>query len=104
MLGRYEEDVYLGRMIKVIGYKETYIYELGGYDYGSLASPVFHILQNHIGRTMKSEGSQRTYFHFFNKPFLLTPNANPTLWSPRIVPVSEETEPLKFHPFNLGCV
>lgn len=48
MLGRYEENAYFWRMMKVAGHKETYIYELDGYDHGSMAAPAFHILKNHI--------------------------------------------------------
>ena len=48
MLGRYEETAYFWRMMKVNGHKETYIYELDGYDHGAMASPAFHILKNHI--------------------------------------------------------
>lgn len=48
MLGRYEENAYFWRMMKVVGHKETYLYELGGYDHGSMASPAFHILKNHL--------------------------------------------------------
>lgn len=48
MLGRYEENAYFWRMMKVSGHKETYLYELGGYDHGSMAAPAFHILKNHI--------------------------------------------------------
>jgi len=48
MLGRYEENAYFWRMMKVSGHKETYLYELDGYDHGSMAAPAFHILKNHI--------------------------------------------------------
>lgn len=48
MLGRYEETAYFWRMMKVNGHKETYIYELDGYDHGAMASPAFHILKNYI--------------------------------------------------------
>ena len=48
MLGRYEENAYFWRMMKVAGHKETYLYELDGYDHGSMAAPAFHILKNHI--------------------------------------------------------
>ena len=48
MLGRYEENAYFWRMMKVVGHKETYLYELGGYDHSSMASPAFHILKNYI--------------------------------------------------------
>ncbi|WP_297450402.1 alpha/beta hydrolase [uncultured Alistipes sp.] len=48
MLGRYEENAYLWRMMKVCGHKETYLYELDGYDHGAMAAPAFHILKNYI--------------------------------------------------------
>ena len=41
MLGRYEENAYFWRMMKVAGHKNTYIYELDGYDHGSMAAPPF---------------------------------------------------------------
>lgn len=57
MLGRYEENAYFWRMMKVSGHKETYIYELDGYDHGSMAAPAFHILKDHVRRIVKdSEG------------------------------------------------
>lgn len=34
MLGRYEENAYLARMMKVAGHKETQLLELQGYDHG----------------------------------------------------------------------
>jgi acetyl esterase/lipase len=52
MLGRYEENAYLWRMMKVVGHKETYLYEIGGYDHGSMAAPAFHILKAHIRRSL----------------------------------------------------
>lgn len=48
LLGRYEETAYFWRMMKVVGHKETYLYELDGFDHNSMASPAFHILKNHI--------------------------------------------------------
>ena len=52
MLGRYEENAYFWRMMKVAGHKETYIYELDGYDHGSMAAPAFHILKNQVRRIL----------------------------------------------------
>jgi len=54
MLGRYEENAYFWRMMRIVGHKETYLYELGGYDHGSMASPAFHILKNHVARILKN--------------------------------------------------
>ena len=53
MLGRYEENAYFWRMMKVVGHKYTYLYELGGYDHGAMAGPAFHILKNHIKDILK---------------------------------------------------
>lgn len=48
MLGRYEENAYFWRMMKVAGHPQTYLYELDGYNHGDMAAPAFHILKNHI--------------------------------------------------------
>jgi acetyl esterase/lipase len=48
LYGRYEETAYFWRMMKEVAHKETYIYELDGYDHGSMAEPAFHILKNYI--------------------------------------------------------
>lgn len=52
MLGRYEENAYFWRMMKVAGHKETYIYELDGYDHGAMMAPAFHILKEHMKRIL----------------------------------------------------
>ncbi len=48
LYGRYEETAYLWRMMKVVGHKDTWLYEIDGYDHGAMAEPGFHILKNHI--------------------------------------------------------
>jgi acetyl esterase/lipase len=48
MLGRYEENAYLWRMMKVIGHENTKLYELDGFDHGGMASPAYEILLNEI--------------------------------------------------------
>ncbi len=50
MLGRYEETAYLWRMMKVNGHKDTYLYELDGYNHGDMVHPGHHILKDHIKR------------------------------------------------------
>jgi acetyl esterase/lipase len=50
LYGRYEENAYMWRMMKLIGHEETYIYELDGYDHGSMAAPAFHILKQYVKR------------------------------------------------------
>ena len=55
MLGRYEENAYFWRMMKVAGHTYTYLYELDGYDHGSMAAPAFHILKNQIKEILKNK-------------------------------------------------
>jgi endonuclease/exonuclease/phosphatase family metal-dependent hydrolase len=55
LLGRYEENAYFWRMMQVTGHKETYLYELDGYDHGAMANPAFHILKNHIKQILNKK-------------------------------------------------
>jgi acetyl esterase/lipase len=49
MLGRYEENAYLMRMMKVAGHEETRLYELDGYGHNMVA-PAFPLLLNEVQR------------------------------------------------------
>ncbi len=49
MLGRYEENAYMMRMMKVSGHKKTKLYELDGYGHG-MTEPAFPLLLNEVGR------------------------------------------------------
>ncbi|TVZ57982.1 acetyl esterase/lipase [Flavobacteriaceae bacterium MAR_2010_105] len=53
LLGRYEENAYLWRMMKVAGHKETRLYELDGYDHNGMAQPAFALLLKEIRRIVK---------------------------------------------------
>lgn len=44
MLGRYEENAYLRRMLKVVGHPDVELDELQGYDHGGMAEPAFPLL------------------------------------------------------------
>jgi acetyl esterase/lipase len=44
MLGRYEENAYMCRMMKLSGHKQTALYELDGFDHGGMAEPAFDLL------------------------------------------------------------
>lgn len=55
MLGRYEENAYFWRMMKVAGHQQTYLYELDGYDHGAMADPAFHILKNHVNDILENK-------------------------------------------------
>lgn len=46
LLGRYEENAYMYRMMKVAGHKNTLLFELDGFDHGSMCNPAFTILLN----------------------------------------------------------
>lgn len=48
MLGRYEENAYMMRMMKVAGHQKTKLYELDSFNHGGMASPAFEILLNEI--------------------------------------------------------
>ncbi|MHC5191203.1 MAG: alpha/beta hydrolase [Planctomycetota bacterium] len=48
ILGRYEENAYLMRMMKVAGHEQTVIYELQGFDHGGMVPPAHSILLKHI--------------------------------------------------------
>jgi acetyl esterase/lipase len=47
MLGRYEENAYLMRMMKVAGHTQTKLYEMDGYDHG-MTEPAFPLLIKEI--------------------------------------------------------
>jgi acetyl esterase/lipase len=55
MLGRYEENAYLMRMMKVAGHQKTRLYELDGFDHGGMAVPAFPLLINEVRRIMKEK-------------------------------------------------
>lgn len=54
LLGRYEENAYLMRMMKVSGHKETKLLELQGYGHG-MTEPAFPLLLNEVRRIMKEK-------------------------------------------------
>ena len=54
MLGRYEENAYLMRMMKVAGHEETTLYELDGYGH-DMAAPAFPLLLREVERIVKKK-------------------------------------------------
>ncbi|NUN99833.1 MAG: alpha/beta hydrolase [Saprospiraceae bacterium] len=52
LLGRYEENAYLMRMMKVAGHKDTRLLELAGYDHG-MTEPGFPLLIKEVRRIEK---------------------------------------------------
>ncbi|MEO8534749.1 MAG: alpha/beta hydrolase [Flavobacterium sp.] len=52
MLGRYEENAYMARMMKLAGHKQTKLFELDGYGHG-MTEPAFPLLLNEVNRIIK---------------------------------------------------
>lgn len=50
LFGRYEEQAYFWRMLRLNGNQEVYLYELQGYDHGAMAAPAHHILKQYISK------------------------------------------------------
>ena len=48
LLGRYEENAFMWRMMKVAGHKETFLHELDGFDHGGMAQPAMGLLIRYV--------------------------------------------------------
>lgn len=48
LFGRYEENAYMWRMMRLVGHPSTEIYELDGYDHGDMCEAAYHILKKTI--------------------------------------------------------
>ncbi len=44
LLGRYEENAYLWRMMKLVGHTRTQLFELGGFNHGQMPEPAYPLL------------------------------------------------------------
>ncbi len=55
MLGRYEENLYLWRMMQVVKHPDTTIKELQGYNHGQMAKPAHPLLLRFIQRIEKTK-------------------------------------------------
>jgi acetyl esterase/lipase len=54
LLGRYEENAYFLRMMKLNGNKNTRLYELQGFNHGGMAEPSFPLLLKEIASVSKN--------------------------------------------------
>jgi acetyl esterase/lipase len=54
MLGRYEENAYMERMMKLVGHKQVKLFELDGYGHG-MTEPAFPLLVNEVNRITKEK-------------------------------------------------
>ena len=59
LYGRYEEQAYFWRMLKLIGHKDVTLYEMQGYDHGAMAQPAYYILKQHIKRLTENKTNQK---------------------------------------------
>ena len=50
LYGRYEEQAYFWRMLKLVGHQDVTLYEMQGYDHGAMPQPAYKILKDHIKR------------------------------------------------------
>ena len=50
MLGRYEENAYFWRMLKVVGHPDVALFELDGYNHGQMAGPAHPLLLRFVKR------------------------------------------------------
>jgi hypothetical protein len=55
LFGRYEEVAFLWRMMQLVGHPYTKIYELDGYNHGSMAVPAHYILIESIKEILELE-------------------------------------------------
>jgi len=53
LLGRYEENAYLNRMMKLAGHKRTRLYELQGFDHGGMSEPAYPLLIKEVAAISK---------------------------------------------------
>ncbi|RYZ26048.1 MAG: alpha/beta hydrolase [Sphingobacteriales bacterium] len=53
LYGRYEENAYLARMMKLAGHTRTTLYELQGFDHGGMATPAFPLLLKEVAAMSK---------------------------------------------------
>jgi acetyl esterase/lipase len=54
MLGRYEENAYMWRMMKVAGHETSELYELDGFDHGGMGEPAHSLMLKFVGRICDS--------------------------------------------------
>lgn len=59
MLGRYEENAYLWRMMKVAGHNKSELYEIQGFNHGGMGAPAHSILLRHIKEELKRRKDAR---------------------------------------------
>ena len=59
MNGRYEEQAYFWRMMRLNGNEEVYLYEFDGYDHGGMPAPAHSVVKRYIRHICKGTLPQR---------------------------------------------
>ena len=59
LFGRYEEQAYFWRMLKLVGHKDVTLYEMQGYDHGAMPQPAYYILKQHIKRLTENSANTK---------------------------------------------
>ncbi|MDG2127440.1 MAG: alpha/beta hydrolase [Fuerstiella sp.] len=61
LLGRYEENAYLWRMMQVVGHPDTELFELEGFNHGQMAAPAHPLLLRFVRRiSLETAASARS--------------------------------------------
>lgn len=55
LYGRYEEQTYFWRMLKLVGHKDATLYEMQGFNHGDMPHPAYHVMKEHIKRICKGK-------------------------------------------------
>lgn len=53
LFGRYEEQAYFWRMLKLVGHPDVTLYEMQGFNHGDMPHPAYHVMKEHIKRLAK---------------------------------------------------
>ena len=59
LYGRYEEQAYFWRMMRLVGNEHTLLYEFDGYDHGSMAAPAHSVVKRCIRAVCNGEEFKR---------------------------------------------
>ena len=59
LLGRYEENAYAWRMLKLLKHPDVTLHELGGYDHGQMVRPAFPLLLKFVERVTAVDATSR---------------------------------------------
>ena len=79
LFGRYEEQAYFWRMLKLVGHKDVTLYEMQGYDHGAMPFPAYKILKDHIRRITAKMTPALTAQHYMTTavPLVATMSIEP---------------------------